>query len=69
MTDQRIQLLTLTEAEVSCLFKCTKAALKRMRREGRGPRFVHIGRLVRYLHSDVEEFLRKNASGETRVDP
>jgi Helix-turn-helix domain len=29
-------------------FGCSVAMLRRMRREGRGPRFVRVGRLVRY---------------------
>jgi Helix-turn-helix domain len=53
---------TLTEAEVSGIMKCTKAALRRWRREGRGPRFLRIGRLIRYRVSDLEEFLDKHAS-------
>jgi predicted DNA-binding transcriptional regulator AlpA len=59
-------LVTLTETEVSRMFKCTKGALRRMRREGRGPRFIHIGRLVRYIFSDVEEFLKMNTTGGTQ---
>ena len=31
------QLATLTEGEVARIFKCTNAALRRMRREKRGP--------------------------------
>ncbi len=68
MTDRTTNILTLTEEEVSRLFKCTKAALRRMRREGRGPRFLHVGRLVRYRISDVEEFVMQNTSGGPRID-
>ena len=56
------QLVTLTEVEVAQIFKCTNAALRRMRREKRGPRFIHVGRLVRYPLTDLEAFLRE--SGE-----
>ncbi len=52
----------LTETEVAEILRCTKAALRRWRREGRGPRFIRVGRLIRYRLSDVEEFLEKNAS-------
>ena len=38
----------LTESEVSEILRCTKAALRRWRREERGPRFIRVGRLIRY---------------------
>ena len=53
---------TLTEIEVAQILKCTTAALRRWRREGRGPRFIRVGRLIRYRLADVEEFLESNAS-------
>ena len=34
---------TLTEAEVAEMLRCTKAALRKWRREGRGPRFIRVG--------------------------
>ena len=52
----------LNETEVSEMLRCTKAALRRWRREGRGPRFIRVGRLIRYRLADVEEFLESNAS-------
>ena len=52
----------LTESEVSEILRCTKAALRRWRREERGPRFIRVGRLIRYRLADVEEFLESNAS-------
>jgi len=60
---------TLTESEVAHALKCTKAALRRWRREGRGPRFIRIGRLVRYRVLDVENFLEKNASRDRLCEP
>ena len=55
--EQQKQLVTLTEIEVAEIFKCSSAALRRMRREKRGPRFIHVGRLVRYPLADVEAFM------------
>ena len=52
----------LNETEVAEMLRCTKAALRRWRREGRGPRFIRVGRLIRYRMPDVEEFLESNAS-------
>jgi len=60
--EQQKQLATLTEGEVSRIFKCTSAALRRMRREKRGPRFIHVGRLVRYPLADIEAFLQENSA-------
>ena len=51
----------LTEKQVAQLLNCSVAALRRWRREGRGPVFVKIERCVRYRTGDVDEFLNKNA--------
>ena len=53
---------TLTETEVAEMLRCTKAALRKWRREGRGPRFIRVGRLIRYRLADVDQFLESNAS-------
>ena len=50
----------LTEQQVAERLNCTKSALRRWRREGRGPRFVKIGRLVRYRQADVEDFIERS---------
>ena len=50
-----------TEEKVAQILSCTKSALRRWRREGRGPRFVKIGRLVRYRQEDVEDFINESA--------
>ena len=47
----------LTEDQTSKVLQCTKAALRRWRREGRGPQFVKLGRLIRYRQSDLECFI------------
>ena len=52
----------LNETEVAEMLRCTKAALRKWRRQRRGPRFVRVGRLIRYRLADVEEFLESNAS-------
>jgi hypothetical protein len=46
---------------------CSVALLRRMRREGRGPRFTRIGRLVRYSDDWLLEYIQKNASS-TGID-
>jgi hypothetical protein len=50
----------MTEDETSKTLKCTVAALRRWRRERRGPRFVRLGRLIRYRQSDLEDFVDKS---------
>ena len=37
--------------------------IRRWRREGRGPLFIRIGRLVRYRVGDVRNFLNSRPSG------
>ena len=49
-----------TEDETARILSCTKAALRRWRRERRGPRFVKLGRLIRYRQSDLEEFVDRS---------
>jgi predicted DNA-binding transcriptional regulator AlpA len=65
--EQQKQLVTLTEVEVAEIFKCSRAALRRMRREKRGPRFIHVGRLVRYPLADVEAFIGETCEASNGV--
>ncbi len=51
-------LVLLQEKEVAQMLSCTVAALRRWRREGRGPRYAKLGRLVRYREADVDDFVR-----------
>jgi len=48
-----------TEKEVATYLRCTTAALRRWRRERRGPTWMKVGRLVRYRREDVIEYLNK----------
>jgi predicted DNA-binding transcriptional regulator AlpA len=50
----------LDEKQTAALLNCTPAALRRWRREQRGPRYVKLSRLVRYAQSDIEEFVRQS---------
>jgi len=51
----------LTEEELAKLWRVTPSLLQKMRHEGRGPRFVRIGRLVRYRLSDLTRYLEENS--------
>ncbi len=43
------------------LLGCSVALLRRMRREGRGPKFTRIGRLVRYPEDWLYQYIEENA--------
>ena len=49
-----------TEPELASDLKCKPAALRRMRREGRGPRWIRVGRLIRYPRAWVQEWIEAN---------
>ncbi len=49
------------EREAAKLLGCSVALLRRMRREGRGPKFTRIGRLVRYPEEWLCQYIEENA--------
>jgi predicted DNA-binding transcriptional regulator AlpA len=51
----------LTEREVSDLLGLSVATLRAWRHRGQGPRFLGLGRAVRYLPTDLEDFVRASA--------
>jgi predicted DNA-binding transcriptional regulator AlpA len=51
----------LTEREVSELLGLSVATLRAWRHRGQGPRFLRLGRAVRYLPADLEDFVRASA--------
>jgi excisionase family DNA binding protein len=51
----------LTEREVAELLGLSVATLRAWRHRGKGPRFLRLGRSVRYLPSDVNDFVRASA--------
>jgi excisionase family DNA binding protein len=57
----------LTEREVAELLGLSVATLRAWRHRGKGPRFLRLGRSVRYLPSDVDEFVRASAV-DTHLD-
>ena len=50
----------LTEREVADLLGLSVATLRAWRHRGKGPRFLRLGRSVRYLPSDVDDFVRSS---------
>lgn len=51
----------LTEREVSTLLGLSVATLRAWRHRGQGPRFLRLGRAVRYLPADLQDFVRASA--------
>ena len=48
----------LTEREVAGLLGLSVATLRAWRHRGQGPRYLRLGRAVRYLPADLETFVR-----------
>ena len=57
----------LTEREVAELLGLSVATLRAWRHREKGPRFLRLGRSVRYLPADVADFVRVSAVDTTPV--
>jgi len=53
----------LGERQAASMLAVSVAALRRWRREGRGPQFTRIERCVRYDVRAIERFVAENSSG------
>jgi predicted DNA-binding transcriptional regulator AlpA len=42
----------------------SRSTLQSWRYSSRGPRYIKVGRLIRYRNADVEAFLRANSCGQ-----
>ncbi len=51
----------VTEREVADLLGLSVATLRAWRHRGQGPRFLRLGRAVRYLPADLADFVRASA--------
>jgi excisionase family DNA binding protein len=51
----------LTERQVAEQLGLSVATLRAWRHRGKGPRYLRLGRSVRYLPSDVDNFVRASA--------
>ena len=51
----------LTERKVAELLGLSVATLRVWRHRGKGPRFLRLGRAVRYLPADLADFVRASA--------
>ena len=63
--------LVLDERDLSARWGVNVKTLKRWRNEGRGPRYIKIGRSVTYLPKDIEHFETHALYGRSRgaVEP
>lgn len=55
----------LTANETAAILRTTPESLAQMRFNGRGPIFVKHGRAVRYLRSDITEYVNCNRYART----
>jgi hypothetical protein len=50
----------LNEKQTACILAVSVAALRRWRREKRGPQYTRLSRCIRYSLRSLEDFLAKN---------
>jgi excisionase family DNA binding protein len=53
----------LTTREAAALLRLHPEVLSRMRRQGRGPRAIVIGRSVRFARADLDAWMARHAQG------
>mgnify|MGYP001453375375 CR=1 FL=1 len=51
----------LSRAEASQYLNCSERMLDQLRAEKKPPKFIRLGRLVRYRLNDLEKYVEKNA--------
>jgi predicted site-specific integrase-resolvase len=61
------ELQLVTEVQAARMLAVSVAALRRWRREGRGPNFTHCERCVRYDLRSIERFLEQNSSANKKT--
>ena len=54
-----MEAIALTENEVASKLSLSVATLRAWRCHGTGPKFVRLGRAVRYLKTDLVEYLQQ----------
>ena len=60
--------LCVPEDEVARQLSVSRALLRKWRRLGGGPRWIHIGRCIRYQISDLHDFLNESSIQCTEVE-
>jgi predicted site-specific integrase-resolvase len=59
----------LTTEETAEVFGVAPNTLEKWRVEGRGPKFIHIGRRVRYRATDITTYLAESTRTSTSAKP
>lgn len=54
----------IDESALAARLGVSRSTLQSWRYAGRGPRFIKLGRLVRYRTADVDAYLRANTRGK-----
>lgn len=57
----------MTESEAASRLGLKVATLRAWRNQGRGPAYVRLGRAVRYLAIDIDEFLNSNRHNPRQI--
>lgn len=60
--------ILLTEEETASLLNLSKRTLQAWRGRGCGPRFIKVGRSIRYRSENVQEFVNENVHQSTSED-
>jgi hypothetical protein len=55
----------LTVGEAAAILRCSVASLNRWRLTGEGPKFVYVGRRVRYEHTALADFIAASTRNST----
>jgi excisionase family DNA binding protein len=58
--DDSAKIQPLTESEAAARLGLKVATLRAWRNQGRGPAYLRLGRAIRYLTTDIDEFLQSN---------
>jgi hypothetical protein len=61
--------LAVDERVAARMLSVSTAALRKWRREGKGPRFVRLSKCVRYRVQDLEEFLKHSVTSAAGGQP
>lgn len=55
----------LTEVQVALRLGVSASVVRAWRYRNRGPRFIKLGRAVRYLPTDIDQFIATNMVGSS----
>lgn len=57
----------LDEAKLAAKLYVSRATLQSWRYAGKGPRYIKIGRLIRYRNADVDAYLKAQTRGALTI--